>query len=305
MNGGEEELTLVRRCLDGDGEAVADFQSQFGELIYEYPVRKFREGREKAGDFYVFAFDEGRLFRRLRSFEGRVPLRAYLRGVVLENLLLEWKRAEREVETVAVESLDEFPGDGDGGDSARDEGAVWEEALSRLPEEKAMILRLLHIEDCDLTPADYRRLRRDTGRPLAEVVAGVEHLRHLVRERESTRDGIAGQVDAVQGWIRAYERRLRGIEVEFLSATSAGMAALQAEKRELERKLAWRQRQRQSLRERAQRRKVTAPYREMAALLGTSVSHVASAILRARRELAALAGRPEPASPESGEKEGA
>src|SRR5215470_5749072 len=104
-----EARELIGRCLSGDLQAIEQFQQQFGELIYGYPIRVYRTPPEEAGDFYVFAFESGRIFRRLRTFEGRAPLRAYLLGFVLDDLVLEWKRGTRTLETISIEALGEIP----------------------------------------------------------------------------------------------------------------------------------------------------------------------------------------------------
>src|SRR5579862_3617596 len=105
----EEALELIGRCLSGEPGASELFQERYGELIYGYPRRVFRMPAEEAGDFYVFAFEQRRIFRRLRTFEGRAPLRAYLLGFVLDDLVLEWKRGEHELDTVSIEALNELP----------------------------------------------------------------------------------------------------------------------------------------------------------------------------------------------------
>ena len=104
-----EALELIGRCLSGDPAATEQFQQRYGELIYGYPRRVFRMPAEEAGDFYVFAFEQRRIFRRLRTFEGRAPLRAYLLGFVLDDLVLEWKRSERQLDTVSMEAINEVP----------------------------------------------------------------------------------------------------------------------------------------------------------------------------------------------------
>src|SRR5271156_5641631 len=101
----DEARLLIRRCLAGELDAAKEFQEQYGELIYGYPIRVYRVPADEAGDFYVFAFDRGRIFRRVRTYEGRAPFRAYLLGFVLDDLVLEWKRGVREIETVSIETL--------------------------------------------------------------------------------------------------------------------------------------------------------------------------------------------------------
>ena len=103
-----EARELIDRCLTGTPDAIDEFQRQYGALIYSYPMRVYRMPPEDAGDFYVFTFEKGRIFRRTQTYEGRTSLRSYISGFVLDNLVLEWKRGAREVETVSIETLSEL-----------------------------------------------------------------------------------------------------------------------------------------------------------------------------------------------------
>ncbi len=289
----EEERALVQRCVAGEVEAIREFQERFGQLIYMFPLRAYRVPPDEAGDFYLFAFDGGRLFRRLRTFAGKVPLRSYLLGFVLDHLALEWKRQERSVETVSLETLaEEHPGfaipapEPGGPESAH--RSSWEDALNQLPPQKALVLKLLHVEDAEFSPAELRHLAKTSGRRLAGVIEEIERLRSLVREREAVLRRLDDQLEAVQGWIRLYRRRLARLnaDAEGLNPHSPAAESIRTERRELERKLAWREEQRQRLVRQLQRRKVTAPYKEIARLLGTTIGNVASQILRVRKEVA-------------------
>jgi DNA-directed RNA polymerase specialized sigma24 family protein len=291
-----EARALISHCLAGDPEAVKRFQQEYGELIYGYPIRVYRTPPEDAGDFYVFAFQDGRLFRRLRTFEGRAPLRAYLLGFVLDDLVLEWKRGERTVETVSIEGLGEFPdsvpaanqGAANDGAYAVGPGAL-EDALATLSPAKAVVMKLLYVEDYELKAADVNYITEVSGRSVPDVLAAVARLRARVREREAGLKRLQDSVDAVQAWIRLYERRVERISDDLASLPpSAGAAVrLRAELAQIEQKTHRRQQQRSRLLAQAQRRKVTAPYKEIATILNTSVGNVCSQIARVRRELMA------------------
>src|SRR5271169_2747325 len=173
-----EARALIGRCLAGDPEAVKQFQQKHGELIYGYPIRVYRTPAEDAGDFYVFAFQDGRIFRRLRTFEGRAPLRAYLLGFVLDDLVLEWKRGERKVETVSIEGLAELADSaGPAVSSAGDEGVrrigqgAQEDALAALSPAKAVVMKLLYVEDYDLKAADVNYVAEVSGHSVPDVLA--------------------------------------------------------------------------------------------------------------------------------------
>lgn len=296
----QQARELIHRCLAGDPDAVREFQTVYGELIYGYPMRVFRLGADEAGDFYVFAFEGGRIFRRLRTFEGRAPLRAYLLGFALEDLVLEWKRGEREIETVSLDVVGEIPAEDHsatltGSVDARD---TLRDVLSAIEPNKAVIMKLLHIEDYELSPSEVRHVSTMSGRPVTDVITGVDQLRNTVREREAALKHLEDSLDAVHAWIQLYERRLRrvGEDLGSLPPTSSAAARLREEHDELARRIDRRRTQREKLLDRAQRRKVTAPYKDIASLLNTTVGNVGSQIARLRQELANKASQ---ASPES------
>lgn len=290
---------LIARCLDGDVDAARSFQEAYGELIYGYPIRVYRTPADEAGDFYVFAFQGGRIFRRLRTFEGRAPFRAYLLGFVLDDLVLEWKRRERRIETVSIEDIGELPDReqsevdmmNEGNGRWREQGNI-DELLTSLDPSKTVVFKLLHAEDCELTPEELRYLASASRRSLPEVVAAVEHLRATIRDREAALRGIEDNLDSVQAWIQLYQRRLRRIAEDLNSVQSESRAAakLREEKVELERKIERRGRQRDKLVGQAKRRKVTAPYKDIAAVLNTTVGNVGSQIARLREELSQVVG---------------
>lgn len=290
MKRGEETKggrRLVAQCVAGDDGAIRRFQEAYGELVYGFPIRAYRVPADEAGDFYVFAFDSGRIFRRMRTFEGRTSLRAYLLGCVLDNLVLEWKRGLRAIDSVSLETIQEVGGAPE--DNASPESGILAQLIDPLDPEKALLVKLLYVEDFDLQPADIRLLARLSRRPVRDVLAGIERLRLIVREREARLKETEDALDSVQGWIRLYDRRLRelreSIETRRYQDGDERLAALQREHAELERKHAWRKRQRAALLARAHRRKVTAPYRDIADLLNTSVGTLGSRIKRLREEL--------------------
>lgn len=284
VRGGENDRRLLDRCLAGDAAAIHEFQVQFGELIYGYPQRVYGVSTERAGDFYLFALEDGRVFRRAQSFAGRTMLRSYLAGFVLDHLMLEWKRGQERTESVWLEYLDELPA-APQLDSVDSERVYLPELLAGLDPPKTVLLKLLYIEDWELSAAEVRYLCSSSGRSVRQIVTAVEKLREAVREREAAMHRAATAADGVHSWIQLYERRLRRIEAELQTSPTEALR-LRAEKFDLERKLDWRRRQRAAVLARAQRRKVTAPYKSIAEILNTSIGNVSSQILRLRQELA-------------------
>ncbi len=296
----KETLDLIRRCVAGERDAAVIFQERYGELIYGYPIRVYRVPPDEAGDFYVFAFDRGRIFRRVRTFEGRAPFRAYLLGFVLDDLVLEWKRGVREIETVSLESLGELADPGPA-DRAEQEGEVSDmdldrsamrELLTDLSTPKAVVMKLLYVEDHEFDPSEVRYLSQVSGNAIPDVLDRIEGLRATVREREAGLKRMEDALDAVQAWIQLYERRVQRIndDLTALPPTAVSAEKLRDERVQLVRKIDRRRTQRSKLLAQSQRRKVTAPYKEIAALLNTSIGNVGSQIARLRRELMTKVG---------------
>ncbi len=296
----QETLDLIQRCLSGDRDASVLFQERYGELIYGYPIRVYRVPPDEAGDFYVFAFDRGRIFRRVRTFEGRAPFRAYLLGFVLDDLVLEWKRGQREIETVSIESLGELA-DPSFADGLEQEGELSDmdmdriamrELLNDLSTPKAVVMKLLYVEDHEFDPTEVRYLSQVSGNAIPEVLDRIEGLRSTVREREAGLKKMEDALDAVQAWIHLYERRAQRINEDLtaLPPTSTASERLREERAQLMRKVERRRTQRTKLLAQSQRRKVTAPYKDIAALLNTSIGNIGSQIARLRRELMTKVG---------------
>lgn len=293
-----EAQELISRCLSGDVEAARRFQAVYGELIYGYPMRVYRVPPDEAGDFYVFAFERGRIFRRVRTYEGRAPFRAYLLGFVLDDLVLEWKRGVREIETVSIETIGELPDLAAADRATADEGeglmdrTSFSQLLMDLSPSKSVVMKLLYVEDYEFQPSEVRYLSQVSGCEVPEVLDRIDRLRSTVREREAGLKRMEDALDAVQAWIQLYERRVQRINDDLAALPPTSMAAerLREERVQLERKVQRRRQQRAKLLAQAQRRKVTAPYKEIAAMLNTSIGNIGSQIARLRRELLTKVG---------------
>jgi DNA-directed RNA polymerase specialized sigma24 family protein len=282
---------LISQCLTGEPEAQRCFQQTYGELIYGYPMRVYRTPPEEAGDFYVFAFDQGRIFRRVRTFEGRAPFRAYLLGFVLDDLVLEWKRGQHHIDTISIEDLGELADPAPGDASSASEDAMNRDALSHLLADvepaKAVVLKLLYVEDAELGASEIGYIADVSGRSVPDVLNAIEGLRGRVREREAALKNLEDSLDAVQAWIDLYERRRQRIASDLAANAPNAPAAsrLQEEQREVVRKIERRRKQQAKLVVQTKRRKVTTPYKEIADVLHTTVGNIGSQIARLRQEL--------------------
>lgn len=288
LEGRAAEIDLLRRCLADDAQAIAQFQECFGPLVYAYPVRVYRLPDEEAGAFYVYAFTDGRIFRRARSYEGRASLRSFLSGYVLDHLVLEWRRGDRRVATVPLDTVAE---------PAQPEALEFDASGSSLvlaSEPRSLLVKLLFIEDYELRPEELRQIARDSGRTLREVLERIERLRATVRAREYSMHALEESLATVHSWIQLYERRIAAIEADLAVAPASSPIAVRLldERRELLRKLLARRQQRARITSDLRRRKITAPYKDIAALLNTSINNIASQLRRLKIDLSQQRERP-------------
>ncbi len=281
-----EAQQLIRRCLQQEEAAVREFQEIYGPDVYHHPLYLYRLDKEAAADFYIFAFDEGRIFRRLQTYSARAPFRAYLTVVVLDNLVYEWRRARRSAEVLAfgevlADDLDEQPAEA----IDTDDGADVRAAIGQLPNHKALLVKLLHIEDHEFTAQDYTELSKVSGRPLADLKTGLESLQAAVRQREQrVREGEMA-LATVQRWIECYEQQVRMLQARSGDRAGGHRQTTTEKLADLEERLRQRRQQREKLLARLHLRKRTTPYREIARLLNASIGTVSAQVTRLRQDL--------------------
>lgn len=285
---------LVLACLAGDAVARARFQERFGPLIYRFVRAAGGGAGVEAGDFYVYLFEDDRLYRRLRSFEGRASLEPFLRGFVLPDL---WKKfyaavKKESLETVSIDSEYGYELAAPAREP-EEKGDIRPGAdlFRQLTPEKRLLIKLLYIEDFDLDASDLQLLAARSGRGVRDVIELVERARESVRARERTRRQKLDEAESAAQWILQYERRAAQIEQQLVRAApdSTYAARLRSERIELVRKRDWREQQRDRARTEGERATVTLRYRDIAVLLNAPTGSVSAQIMRLRRELLARA----------------
>lgn len=194
---------IVRCCLDGDRNSRVRFQDLFGEYVYNYPMKMFRLPNDRAADFYIYVFENDRIFKRLGGFEGRndAQFKTYLGFYVLRDLFLEWQRSQREPETVSLETVvtgNDLGGKGvtlqdliadptDSQETLMDSGvkaAPFKDILASLDVEKRVILKLLHLAEFDLSPQEIRFLCQKSGHTYREVITLIEETRDRLGRKD-------------------------------------------------------------------------------------------------------------------------
>src|SRR5579864_4534912 len=77
-----EDVTLVRRCLRGDGEAIQTLVERFQAEVYGLCVRVLNH-RHDAEDVTQEVFL--RIFRSLRGWDSSRPLRPWVMGIAVNR----------------------------------------------------------------------------------------------------------------------------------------------------------------------------------------------------------------------------
>jgi RNA polymerase sigma factor (sigma-70 family) len=289
---------LVRACTSGDGAARGAFQERYGQDIYNFPMKIYGVGAERAADFYVYVFERDRIFIRMRTFEGRngIQFRTFLAYYVLRSLFLEWQRGNRELDTVSL-SGDAMAGDPAGDSGLPDEppegsgpdplaAATW----GTLGPEEQLDLKLLSLLEYHFTPDDVRLLSQVSGRPLRETTALLAEVEAGLRARDVALARLRDDLDSVWGWIVLRRRELQETDerLRLIGAGNhdSGTARRVRERRHtLEQALAKRLRQRERLLTEIRSFKMTTPYKDIARLLNSTVGTVCSRIFRLRQRL--------------------
>lgn len=288
-----EGKQLVDACTAGDPAARQRFHTEFLPLIYRFE-RKGTEHEAASQNFLTFLFDNDRLYRRLQSYRGAAPLRAYLWACVLPDLMKQFRvliRRQR-LETVSIDDGPVQVGahQPDGAvHSAVAEHDGW--LLDRLSPEKRLLVKLLYIEDFDPDAAELQLLAASTGREVREVIGRLEVARAAVRSREAKQKACLDGAESAGQWIRLYERQLVRMDEDLAVAPAGGprAARLQAERAALLRKLDKRRRQQAERLRAGSNTVVTLPTAMVAELLGQLESTTRARITRLREELAGIA----------------
>ena len=201
-------LLLIKKCGEGDSASLQDFFEQFAEDIYNFPVKVFHLDEDSASDFFLYAFEKLKNGRRFSSFQGRSSFRTWFYAV-LRNLVLDWMRTIREIETVNYTRvgedgqeyrLIENTPDTRGDESFSDEYFLKEFFLQKIEElgiELKTVFKLSYIFYLDLDSEEVEFIRRQSGKSLNEIYSYIADLKNFLAEKELKNIGTEDKITAI------------------------------------------------------------------------------------------------------------
>ncbi len=179
-----EDVTLVRRCLHGDPEAVRQLVGRFQAEVFGLCVRLLNH-RQDAEDVTQEVFL--RVFRSLRGWDRTRPLKPWVMGITV-NRCRTWlaQRARRP-------ELADYLQDTVAGPAADDSGELLREirdALAELRLEYRTVFVLFHEQG-----QPYEEIAAALGRPVGTIKTWLHRARLEILERLRRR----GMVPAEEG----------------------------------------------------------------------------------------------------------
>lgn len=302
---------LLHAWAQGDADSRIKFQNAFGEAIYNYPIKTFRLSPDKAADFYIYVFENDRIFRRVSRFEARngAQFQTYLNFYVLRDLFLEWRRTQKEPETISLATVVSDGSSDHAGtledllannDPRPDEmsdrmvhGAALKAFMESLDPEICLLLKLLYLAEIDLSPSEIRLLCQKSGRSYRETIFAIEETRTGLRKKDEQLTAIDEQLESIYGWILCYQKDLRQLtdKIGVQPDTASESNDDRQRREELERKLAWRYRQQRQALEKRRQFRITTPYKDIARLFNAPIGTVCSLVSRSREDIASALGR--------------
>lgn len=282
---------LLQACLEGESEAIMNFQKTFGEDIYNFPVKVKRADFDKSADFYCYCFDKGRIFRRFMTFKGNCSLRTY-QYIVLRDLFKEWNRTEN-VDDNYMLSLNEPVNDTENatefGDFIRSEAPTPEDSLSHrqsinaflnalanMPEVDGVYLKLLLFAETGLSLRDIRTIAGLSNRNVGDVLSSLGRLEQALVEKCERYKDKEEDIAKISAKIFAHERKINALKATLEDENND-------EVDKLRKKLSKRQLQKKKRIVRHPAQEAAVSYRDIAEVLGISVGTVHANINKAKK----------------------
>lgn len=268
----EQLKELLQSCLNANRDALLRFQEQFGEDIYNFPLKVKRMAEDLAGDFYCFCFENRRIFKRLLIFQGICSLRTY-QYRILNDLFNEWYREGKKLE-LPTEPLDDEENIQSPDQPIPSSQSENLKSLLTSPTRKTIYIKLLSFHEFGLAPADIRLIADISGRSIEKTMDILIEMESKLAVRDEEYGRRLDRLDILEGRILELERKIYRRKAE-LGGNALGH---DPEYLELNKKLLWRRNQKEKLLADTKKVQCRLTYRDIAHLLNVSLGQVSEKI---------------------------
>ena len=294
-----EVLEMVRLCGEGDRKALKAFFERFAEDIYNFPLKVFHLDQDAASDFFLYAFERLKDGGRFRSFQGRSTFRTWF-YTVLRNLVIDWMRTIREVDTVTVTRTDEKgnefrlientpdPRSLSGDDHSLIYG--FKNQLADLPVELRVIFKLSYVYYLDLTPDEMEYLSEKSGKSQEDLLRLLAGLKHRLSEKELKNLGSEDKITSL--YLAILDLKVKREKLLSAAAQPGGEPPDPAEMGRIEKAIEKKYQQREKLLVKKSRGHfiVRTPYKHIANLLQIPEGSVSVQMMRVLERIRGMSG---------------
>ncbi len=287
---------LLGRCGEGDSAALKQFFEKYSQDMYNFPIRVFHLDEDAASDFFLYAFERLKDGNRFRSFQGRSSFRTWF-YTVLRNLVIDWMRTVKEIDTVPARStnndngkeyelIENIP------DTTHEQPEeieilqIFQQELKSMSIELTVVFKLSYIYYLNLKEDELNYVSKRSNLSHSEVIRRIIHIRHRLAGKELHNINIQDKLTAIYRSIMELKTKrdrlrhsLRNLEHPELSE------AIDLEKTEqaLEKKY----QQQKRLLEKCNKKSaiVRTPYKQVAGLLKIPESNISVQMMRATNKI--------------------
>ena len=300
-----ELLDLVEACGRGEEQAIAEFFSIYSEDVYNFPLKVFHLDEDAASDFFLYAYERLREGARFRSFQGRSSFRTWFYAV-LRNLVIDWMRTIREVNTVNFNSIETRGGEINMAEaqpdprSLRDAGEDFApfnltEVMEELGMNSRVTFKLCFLYYLELDSEELEYIQSASGKNMAELIEYLAELKNQLAEKELKNIGSEDKITSLYLSILDLKaKKERMIDDSVRQGLSAAQAEESFEIVQITRAIEKKYQQREKLLEKKEKGHfvVRTPYKYIAELLGAPEGNISVLMMRVLERLRANSRTP-------------